>query len=261
MKPIVLSIAVLTIFASQSFSKAKQSSPIFPEYNIEEINRKAVKADSVSRSVVNRMDIVNGALLTTRQELSDIREQQEAISPARLEELETQVALLTEAFKDLYSIVAGIRVLPQIKYAPIKPSVPKGFNLSDAGDLVLGEEQSLYQRAMELYRTGRFTESRQLFTAQLEKYPTGSLADRASFWVGETYFSEKEYGQAINAYVSTEKFKGSSKCDDALYKQAVAYARLGENDTARELFNTLVGRYPSSEYADNARKHAEKLSL
>ncbi len=258
---IALLLPLALSLISVGHAKKSESNTIFPEYNISEINKKSVTADSLSRNTASRFDILNGALLTTRQELADLREQQVSISPARLEELETQVALLTEAFKDLYAIVAGIRVLPQIKYAPIKPSVPKGFNLSDAGDLILGEEQSLYQRAMEYYRSGRFAESRQLLTSQLSNYPQGGLADRASFWIGETYFSEKDYGQAITAYAKAEQFKGSSKSDDALYKQAVSYARLGENDSARELFNTLIGRYPASEYVDNCRKQVEKLSL
>ncbi len=261
MKAVTVILSSMVISLSIGCASKPKKASLFPEYSISEINEKSQRSDSLSRTAVARMDIVNGALLTTRQEIADLREKQETVSPARLEELESHVVLLTEAFKDLYSIVAGIRVLPQIKYAPIQATPPKGFKLSDAGDLILGDEQSLFQRAMEYYRTGRIGESRQLFTAQLESFPKGALAGRAAFWIGETYFYEKEYNQAISAYASAEKHTGSTKSDDALYKQAVSYLKLGENDRARELFNTLIGRYPASEYVHYSRKQVEMLSL
>lgn len=258
---LLISTTVGCAIKPQKAATSPQKPTPFPQNNLSEITEKSRQSDSLARAAASRMDIVNGALLTTRQEIADLREKQETVSPARLEELESHLVLLTEAFKDLYAIVAGLRVLPQIKYAPVKSAPPKGFKLSDAGDLILGDEQSLFQRAMEYYRTGRIGESRQLFIAQLESFPQGALAGRAAFWIGETYFYEKEYNQAISAYVSAEKHTGSTKADDALYKQAVSYVKLGENDRARELFNTLIGRYPASEYVNYCRKQVEMLSL
>lgn len=248
------------LILSSCMGKSEEVS-LFPEYDIAEINRQTLEADSLSRLTANQMNTLNGALLTTRQELVEFKEEQENVSPARLEELEVQLALLTEAFKDLYATVAAIKVLPQVKYKPVKPTRPKGFAVSSASAMFDGDEYDIYSRAMENFRNSFFLESRQLFSAQIEKYPEGRLVDRAHYWIGETYYSEKAYDLAVIAFAKAAKFSGSAKEDDALYKQALSYYRMGENDISRELFKTLISRYPASEYVQRCKNYLNKLGL
>ncbi len=226
-----------------------------------EIDKRSIVADSLSRVTESHLTVLNGALLTTRREIADFKEEQANVSPARLEEIEVQLALLTEAFKDLYATVAAIKVLPQIKYAPVKPKRPKGFVVSTASAMFDGDEYDIYSRAMESFRNQFYLESRQLFSAQIEKFPEGRLTDRAYFWIGETYFAAKEYDHALEAFSKATNFPGSSKEDDALYKQALSYYRLGENDISRELFKKVINRYPASEYLQRAQNYLKKLSL
>ncbi len=256
-----LGIIGLVFTLMHSCAAKTEEVSLFPEYNIAEIDSVSRTSDSLSRASSSQLSVVNSALLTTRQEIGELREEQENVSPARLEELEVQLALLTEAFKDLYATVAAIKVLPQIKYAPVEPKRPKGFVVSSSTVMYEGDEYGLYSRAMESYRKKFYLESRQIFISITEKFPKGRLVDRAYYWVGESYFAEKEYALAITAFEKVANFSGGSKEDDAVYKQALSYYKLGENDMAHELFNKLIKRYPASEYIARSKSYLDKVGL
>ncbi len=244
-----------------SCASAPEQTSLFPEYDLGEIQQQAISADSAASAAINDVAIINTALLTTRQELNALEETQADVSPARLEELELQLALLTEAFKDLYATVAAIKVLPQIRYAPVEPTRPEGFVVSTATAMFNGDEHDIFSRAMESYRKQFFLESRQLFTAMIEKFPDGRLTDRGYYWIGESFFAEEDYSQAVIYFEKVLKFESSSKADDGLYKMALSYYRSGENDIARELFQQVTMRYPASEYVPRSSEYVQRLGM
>ena len=254
-------IYIMVIFLLFSCAENNKKGALFPEYNISEIDNKATMADSISKATAKKLDIVNNTLLTTQKEIENLKNSNDYTSIAKIEELEVTLSLLTEAFKDLYETVSAIKVLPQIKITPKKPKRPKGFVVSDASGLFDGDEYNIYNRALENYRKEFFLQARQLFTAQLEKFPKGKLADRAQYWIGETYFAEKSFDKAIIEFQKVENYKGSTKQDDALFKIGLCYYKLNENDTAKEMFNKLIARYPASEYVKIAKEYSKKLSL
>jgi TolA-binding protein len=255
-----LLVAVIPMLMVSCASKAPEVS-LFPEFDVAEIDSLTKISDSLSRATSSQLTVVNGALLTTRQEITEIKEMQDNMSPGRIEELEVQLVLLVEAFKDLYATVAAIKVMPQIRYAPVKAKRAKGFVVSTSTAMYNSDEYELYSRALESYRKKFYAESRQLLIAQTEKFPKGRLIDRAYYWIGETHFSEKEYSLAITSFEKVANFSGGSKDDDALYKQALAYYRLGENDMSRELFKKLIARFPGSEYVKRSKVYINKAAL
>lgn len=260
MNKITLCLLSCVVFLFLGCAGKKQVS-LFPEYDIAAINTRSIEADSVSKETASQLSIVNGALLTTRQELAELQEIQDDISPARLEELEVHLALLTEAFKDMYETLEAIKVMPQVRYKKATPKRPRGTTISSTSAMFGSDEYDLYRRANEVYRNGFYLESRQLFTALIEKYPEGSLTANAAYWIGETHYAEKQYDQAVIAFENAQGYKGSSKADDALYKQALSYYRMGENDISHELFSKLIKRYPASEYVERAKQYIERLAL
>jgi len=55
----------------------------------------------------------------------------------------------------------------------------------------LTDKNSLYTYAYEKYNNGDFTESRKKFNEFLSLYPNDDLSDNALYWIGETYYAEK----------------------------------------------------------------------
>jgi len=263
MKKIPLLSLIVASFSTLFISCAgnQEQTSLFPEYDLSEIQQQAYVADSSATAAASDVAIINNALLTTRQELQALEESQADVSPARLEEIELQLVLLTEAFKDLYATVAAIKVLPQIQYAPVEAARPEGFVVSTASAMFNGDEHDIFSRAMESYRKQFFLESRQLFTAMIEKYPEGRLTDRGYYWIGESFLAEEDYTQAVIYFEKVIQLTGSPKADDALYKMAQSYYKSGENDIAHELFQQITLRYPASEYVPRATEFIRRLRM
>ena len=185
----------------------------------------------------------------------------DAVSPTRLEESEIQLAYLTEAFHDLYSRVKSIQLLPIIQNAQKPVTRPPGFTVSTAPLLFGGDEYALYSRALDSYRKRFYDECRDIMRELVSTFPDGQYTDRAYFWMGESYFQEKNYAQAIPLYGKVLDFVESSKEDDAQYKIAVCYKFLDEQDKAFEEFTKLVQRYPASDFVPQANDELRNISI
>src|SRR5574337_1095454 len=57
--------------------------------------------------------------------------------------------------------------------------------------------EALYNRGQDLFISGRYDDARKAFLALVKDFPGDDLADNALYWVGESYYSEKDYGTAL----------------------------------------------------------------
>jgi len=115
--------------------------------------------------------------------------------------------------------------------------------------------QALYDQAMQLFRSGDFSGAREGFTRFLGLYPTTDLASNAQFWLGESYFAEKKYDEAIVAYDKVVKeFPKSEKVSSALLKMGMAFLEKGDKKTGVILLKKVMREYPQSNQAQIAQR-------
>lgn len=80
------------------------------------------------------------------------------------------------------------------------------------------------------------------------------LADNAQYWIGECYYSLKNYQRAIIEFEKVFSFPNSNKNDDAQFKLGLCYAAIGNRVKAREEFQRLIDYFPKSEYVTRAKQ-------
>lgn len=74
------------------------------------------------------------------------------------------------------------------------------------------------------------------------------------YWVGETYYSKKEYEKAIEAFQRVlDKYPQSEKVPPALFKTGLAAAELGDTKKAREALKQVIDRFSTSDEAKLAK--------
>ncbi len=122
---------------------------------------------------------------------------------------------------------------------------------------------SLYNQGMGLIRTERpenAAQGRAMLTTFLSSDPNSTLVPNALYWIGESWFVEKSYPQAILALKDvTRRFPKHHKAAAALLKIGMAYERMGEKDNAALYLRALLQDYPKSEPAPAARKLLKDL--
>ena len=86
------------------------------------------------------------------------------------------------------------------------------------------------------------------------------LVPNALYWKGETYYSQKDFIQAILTFKEvTGRFPKHDKSASALLKIGMSYDKVGDPDNAVFYLRALVEDFPKSSPARLARKELSRL--
>jgi tol-pal system protein YbgF len=126
-----------------------------------------------------------------------------------------------------------------------------------------GETPALtYQNAYRDYQKGNYDLAIAGFREFMQKYPESDLADNASYWIGESLYSQKKYRESIAQFDSVvNDYPKSEKVPSALLKKGYAYISLGENAQGIVQLQYVVHEHPKSSEAAKAREELKKLGV
>ncbi len=114
--------------------------------------------------------------------------------------------------------------------------------------------ETSYQKGLELFKTGDMPGTRTAMTKFIEANPNHELVPNARYWVGETYYNEKNYEQAILEFQEVVKqFPKKEKAPAAMLKQALSFKALKDLKSAQYLLKLLSSDYPKSDEARKAK--------
>lgn len=116
-----------------------------------------------------------------------------------------------------------------------------------------------YRAALDLLHAGKVDRAEQGFRDFLEKYPEHPYADNAQYWLGECFYSRKDYNSAITEFnlVLTNYSHGDKICDATL-KIGYSYIQLGDIDNGEKYLNEVIAKCSDTPVAQKA---AEKIRL
>ncbi|MFZ4858640.1 MAG: tol-pal system protein YbgF [Desulfuromonadaceae bacterium] len=119
---------------------------------------------------------------------------------------------------------------------------------------------ALYSKGLDSLKAGEIVAARELFTKFLEQNAKHELAVNAHYWIGETYYSEKNYESAILSYQDVIKnYPGKEKVVAAMLKQAMAFNEIKDAKSARFVLKKLVEGFPKSEEAKKAKELLKEI--
>lgn len=118
-----------------------------------------------------------------------------------------------------------------------------------------------YTKAIRVLRDERnFTKARDLLNGFISKYPKHELADDAQYWIGQSYYQEKNFERAILAFNKVQvDFANGDKAPEALLLEALSFLHIDDRASAMELLGQVIAKYPDSSAASTARKRLESL--
>ncbi|MDD2365297.1 MAG: tol-pal system protein YbgF [Desulfuromonadaceae bacterium] len=130
-------------------------------------------------------------------------------------------------------------------------------NIAELTKAEKAEENSpdaLYLKGLDSLKAGNLVTSREQFAKFLEHNSKHELAANAHYWIGETYYSEKNYEQAILSYQELIKnYPDKDKVTAAMLKQAMAFNEIKDSRSAKFILKKLVEGFPKSEEAKRAK--------
>jgi tol-pal system protein YbgF len=119
--------------------------------------------------------------------------------------------------------------------------------------------ESSYERGVSLIQQKEeYAKGRDLLQEYLNRNPKSPLAVNAMYWIGESYYGEKKYENAILQFQDViQKYGDHPKVASALLKQGYAFAVLGDKKNAKVILQRLIDTFPLS---DEAKKAKERMA-
>lgn len=110
-----------------------------------------------------------------------------------------------------------------------------------------------YESALAKFRNRRYQDAIDEFTALLSAGISDDLADNCRYWIGESYFAQKRFSDAVQQFEGVATMAGSDKADDAQLMLGNAYIAMGNKAAAKQALQYLISTYPSSPLVKRAR--------
>lgn len=122
------------------------------------------------------------------------------------------------------------------------------------------DEARAYEVAQNERRTGNYQGAIAAFQAFLAQHPRSTLAHRAQYWVGDSYYNLRDFKSAIaNQQMLVATYPDSASVPDALLNMASSQLELGDVAAARKTLDGVITRYPTSEAAEKAKRRLANL--
>ena len=134
------------------------------------------------------------------------------------------------------------------------PPVPgaAGQELAALEGVAPGEDE--YRMALALVQQENYAEAVPRLRSYLRKHPDTPLSDNAQYWIGESYYAQRDFNNAILAFYDvTRRYPKGDKVCAAMLKQGFAFAELGDAADARIVLERLIQAHPDCEEAVRAR--------
>lgn len=118
----------------------------------------------------------------------------------------------------------------------------------------------LYETARADYFAGQWNSATSGFEAFLRAFPRSEQADDAQAYIGETYYAQNQWAQAIMAYTQViDSYPGTNSVPLAYYKRGLAQQQLGQIDAARASWEAAAKMFPDSDAGRLAKQSLDRI--
>ena len=271
---VLLVLSLLVAGAQPFFAVSKETLQMMQQLDalqqaVQNLQKTVDTQDAVLRTLIEQAGDNVSKIKSNMDELRDATQKNLATSNARLDSMTTQIQALSESLDEAkarlsklgeqlaqtQNIIQTITAPPQqpaasapggpgVEATPPKPSIP--------------DPDSLYNSGLTDYNGGQYDLAIQAFLQYLQYYGDTDRASNAQFYIGEIYYSQKKYNNAITEYDKCIE-RGGNKAAAAQLKKGFALLEMGEKSAGAKELRSLIQQYPNSHEADLARQRLRKL--
>lgn len=170
---------------------------------------------------------------------------------SRLQILTTRITESDRQFSALVRRLESIQVQLSAPERPDTSALPSGS--FDPGEL--------YDLALRDYQRGDYDVAVRQLTQYIEYFPDSDLADDAQYYIGDCYYTQSLYTQALDTYeMLLNAYPDGNKVPATLLKIAFIKVAREELSEARSYLERVIGEFPDSEEAQLARMRLDLMA-
>lgn len=180
------------------------------------------------------------------------------------EQLQLEVARLRGQIEVLSNEVANLQRRQKDFYADLDTRVrkvePQQATVDGRQVEVMPGEQQTYDAALGMFKAGDYKNAGATFSNFLRLYPQSAYAGAAHYWLGNTYYAQRDFRSAIASHQTVaDRFADNPKAPEALLNIAISHIELKDRPAARSALEQVVARYPDAPAAQAAQERMATL--
>ncbi|MBD3336747.1 MAG: tol-pal system protein YbgF, partial [Candidatus Eisenbacteria bacterium] len=130
----------------------------------------------------------------------------------------------------------------------------------EEAETVPADARQLYNAAYRDVTEGNYQLALMELREFLDRFGETPLADNAQYWIGEIYYAQQQYPQAVEEFLKVvNDYPEADKVPAAYLKTAFSFRAQDDLPTARRYLQFLIDRYPDTGEADLAREALREL--
>ncbi len=186
----------------------------------------------------------------TKLELDRLASQIEQLK-AQLEDTNYGLAQLSQRIAATNQELKALRAAPSL-----------GGEAPPPVDIDTTDPEQLYQTAYNDYLSATYDLAILGFRQYLETFPDSDQADNALYWIGESYFAQGKFPQAIQEFGNVQaRYPNSERLPSAILKKGYAYLEERERTQGVNQLRAVIRDFPRSDEAKLARQLLQSLGL
>jgi tol-pal system protein YbgF len=219
--------------------------------NLEASGRLATSIAVLEKSVHNQEKVLAAPVATVNTRVDTMASQFQSLRDA-VDEMNSRLAKLQQQIVDIKNIVSTVPP-PQAAPAPTAQA---------AAPVAPVQSATLWTNALRDYQAGNFDLAGPQFTDYLKYFGTSEQASEAQYYLGEIFYQQKQYKEAVDAYdLVLERYPEGKRTPDAQYKKGLALLRMNRRDMAAKEFREVIRRFPRTPAATQAADALKGLGL
>ncbi len=245
-----------------------------------EFNNRIIRNNDAIKDIRQQIDeILKISRLLQNEQLS-LKKNQEQIPTQiqilleRLENVSTQLSRLSEDMIEIknFSLQTPPPLIEGEEGESDLPSQFKEDNVEkqDSKEQPADEMQPLikpnlsprevYNMAHSDYLKGNYSLAIDGFKIYLEQFPDSPYADNALYWIGECYFSQREFNLSIEHFKQLIlDYPQGDKVPAAYLKRGISLMELENKEEALSVFKLLISKFPLEEETRIAQEKIKEI--
>ncbi len=219
--------------------------------------QKGFDADiAVLKDLVEKLYDQSAKMQAALEGMKSFSRQTEAVVGAKIESMENQFSVVNTGID---MVMERINKL-SMQMAETKTSVESlDSPRRDVGPV---SPEVLYNSAYGDYIKGSYELAREGFQEYVNNYPETELSDNALYWVGETYYKDRKFSEAVDAFDRViQVYSKGNKVPAAILKKGFSYLELKNDQAGIKELRWVIQKHPSSDAAQVAKNRLKTLGV
>jgi tol-pal system protein YbgF len=229
------------------------------EQSTDNVNKLGATMSSLQKSVQDVQANSGARLDTMSTQVQGLSDNLEEIK-SRLGKLNQQLVDLQNSVQSLDAKISGTTPGPATGAANPASSTGASPSSSAVPSGPAPSADTLYSNGLRDITSGKYDLARSEFEDYLKYYADTDLASNAQFYLGEIFYKQKQYVDAVAAYDKVlTNYPKSFKLGPARLRKGMALIELGQKTAGIRELREVVKRFPGSDEDRLARAKLKEL--